>query len=63
MEEQYRKEIVWWDILCIPGIGFLRDCFGYSLIAVEVSHENKIFSITSRWNTYTEDSGNFITGE
>lgn len=24
---------------------------------------NKIASITSRWNTYTEDSGNFITEE
>ena len=32
-----------------------------SLIAVEVSPENKIVSITSRWNTCAGDTGNFIT--
>lgn len=61
MEEQYGKEIAWWDTPCNPGMGFPRDCFGYSLIAVEVSHENIIVSITSRWNTYADDTDNFIT--
>ena len=51
----------WWDMPCIPGSGFPRDRFGYSLIAVEVSPENKIVSITSRWNTCAGDNGNFIT--
>lgn len=51
----------WWDVPCIPGFGFPRDRFGYSLIAVEVSPENKIVSITSRWNTCAGDTGNFIT--
>ena len=51
----------WWDVPCIPGFGFPRDRFGYSLIAVEVSPENKIVSITSRWNTCSGDTGNFIT--
>lgn len=51
----------WWDTPCIPGLGFPRDCFGYSLIAVEVSHENKIVSITSRWNTFAGDTGDFIS--
>ena len=51
----------WWDVPCIPGIGFPRDRFGYSLIAVEVSLDNKIVSITSRWNTCAGDTGDFIT--
>lgn len=51
----------WWDTPCVPGTGFPRDRFGYSLIAVEVSPENKIVSITSRWNTCAGDTGNFIT--
>ena len=51
----------WWEVPCIPGIGFPRDRFGYSLIAVEVSPENKIVSITSRWNTCSGDTGDFIT--
>ena len=51
----------WWDVPCIPGFGFPRDRFGYSLIAVEVSPENKIVSITSRWNTCVGDTGDFIT--
>lgn len=53
----------WWDIPCVPGAAFPHDRYGYSLIAVEVTPDNKIASITSRWNTYTEDSGNFITEE
>lgn len=51
----------WWDTPCVPGTAFPHDRYGYSLIAVEVTPDNKIASITSRWNTYTEDSGNFIT--
>ncbi len=51
----------WWDVPYIQGKGFPRDRFGYSLIAVEVSPENKIVSITSRWGTYAGDNGDFIT--
>ena len=51
----------WWDTPCVPGPAFPHDRYGYSLIAVEVTPDNKIASITSRWNTYAEDSGNFIT--
>ncbi|MBD5290079.1 MAG: hypothetical protein HDS26_05265 [Bacteroides sp.] len=50
----------WWNVPCIPGMSFPRDRFGYSLIAVEVSPENKIVSITSRWNTCGGDTGKFI---
>ena len=53
----------WWDVPCIPGIGFPHDKYGYSLIAVEVTPKNKIASVTSRWNTYTGDTGDFITDE
>lgn len=51
----------WWDVPCKPGSGFPRDKYGYSLIAVEVTPDNKIASITSRWNTYEGDTGNFIS--
>ena len=51
----------WWDVPCIPCMNFPHDRFGYSLIAVEVSPENKIVSITSRWNTCAGDAGDFIT--
>ena len=51
----------WWDVPCMPGMGFPRDHYGYSLIAVEVTPDNKIASITSRWNAYADDSGNFLT--
>ena len=53
----------WWNTPCVPGSGFPRDRFGYSLIAVEVSPENKIVSITSRWNACAGDTGDFITEE
>lgn len=53
----------WWDTPCVPGTAFPHDRYGYSLIAVEVTPDNKIASITSRWNTYTGDSGDFITEE
>lgn len=45
------------------GTGFPHDKYGYSLIAVEVTPENKIASVTSRWNTYAGDTGDFITEE
>lgn len=51
----------WWDVPCIPGNGFPRDRFGYSHIAVEVTPDNQIASITSRWNTCAGDTGDFIT--
>lgn len=51
----------WWDVPCKPGMGFPHDRYGYSLIAVEVTPENKIASVTSRWNTYAGDNGDFIT--
>ena len=51
----------WWDVPCIPGMSFPHDQYGYSLIAVEVSPDNKIVSITSRWNTCAGDTGDFIT--
>lgn len=51
----------WWDTPCIPGAAFPRDRYGYSLIAVEVTPDNKIASITSRWNTCAGDCENFIS--
>lgn len=53
----------WWGVPCIPGNGFPHDRFGYSLIAVEVTPDNQIASITSRWNTYAGDTDNFISGD
>lgn len=53
----------WWDVPCMPGKGFPRDRYGYSLIAVEVTPDNKIASITSRWNTCADDTGYFISEE
>lgn len=51
----------WWDVPCIPGKGFPRDKFGYSLIAVEITPDNKIASVTSRWNTYGGKTGEFLS--
>ncbi len=53
----------WWDVPCAPGKAFPHDTYGYSLIAVEVSSDNEIVSISSRWNTYAEDGGHFLTEE
>ena len=53
----------WWDIPCIPGMGFPHDKYGYSLIAVEVTPENTIASVTSRWNTCAGDTGEFLSSE
>lgn len=51
----------WWDTPCVPGTAFPHDRYGYSLIAVEVTPDNQIASITSRWNTCAGDTGGFIT--
>lgn len=51
----------WWDIPCVLGAAFPHDQYGYSLIAVEVTPDNKIASVISRWNTYSGDDGNFVT--
>lgn len=53
----------WWDIPCIPGTCFPHDKYGYSLIAVEVTPQNKIASVTSRWNTCAGDTGEFLSPE
>lgn len=53
----------WPDVECIPGLGFPHDRFGYSLIAVEVTPDNKIASVTSRWNTCAGDTGDFLSTE
>lgn len=52
-----------WDIPSIPGMGFPHDKYGYSLIAVEVTPDNKIASVTSRWNTCAGDTGEFLSPE
>ena len=51
----------WWDVPCMPGMSFPHDKYAYSLIVVEVTPENKIASVTSRWNTYAGDTGDFLT--
>lgn len=53
----------WWDVPCVPGMDFPHDKYGYSLIAVEVTPENKIASVTSRWNTCAGDTGDFLSPE
>lgn len=53
----------WPDVECVPGTGFPHDKFGYSLIAVEVTPNNKIVSVISRWNTYAGDTGDFLSPE
>lgn len=51
----------WEFIHCIPGQKFPYDEYGYSLIAVEMSPENKIISVTSRWNTGSCNNDFFIS--
>ena len=51
----------WCGVTSIPGKNFPHDRFGYSLIAVELSSDNKIISVTSRWNENGENSENFLT--
>lgn len=51
----------WWEVPCVPGKNFPYDKYGYSLIAVEISLDNEIVSVTSRWNECSENSGKFLT--
>lgn len=53
----------WIDLETIPGTGFPRDNYGCSLIAVEMTPDNEIASVTSRWNTCASDTGNFFSAE
>ncbi len=53
----------WVDVPCQQGVNFPYDNYGFSLIAVEISPENKIVSVTSRWNTYAGDTGEFLSEE
>ena len=53
----------WWDVPCIPGMGFPHDKYGYSLMAVEITPDNQIASVTSRWNTCAGDTGDFLSPE
>ena len=51
----------WRNVPCVPEAGFPKDAYGYSLIAVEVTPDNQISSITSRWNTCGVETGLFIS--
>lgn len=53
----------WWDVPCVKGKNFPHDKFGHSLIAVEVTPDNEIASVTSRWNTYAGLNGDFLSPE
>lgn len=53
----------WYDVPCAPGANFPHDQFGYSLISIEVSPDDEIVSITSRWNIFSPDDGHFLTKE
>ena len=53
----------WWETPCIPGMDFPHDKYGYSLIAVGITPENKIASVTSRWHTCACDTGDFLSPE
>lgn len=53
----------WWETPCIPGMSFPYDKYGYSLIAVEMTPDNKVASVTSRWNTCAGDTENFLSPE
>lgn len=50
----------WQEVKSVPGRDFPYDQYGYSLIAVEMSSDNKIVSVTSRWNECSENSGKFL---
>lgn len=49
----------WQEVPCVPGMSFPHDKYGYSLIAVQVTPDNRIASVTSRWNT----TGEFLSPE
>lgn len=44
----------WWDVPCQTGENYPLDNYGLSFLAVEVDYDNRIRSITTRWN----DTGN-----
>ena len=39
-----------WDVPCQPGENYPIDNYGLSLLAVEIGADNRIRSITTRWN-------------
>lgn len=51
----------WKETESVPGCDFPHDHFGYSLIAVEVTPDNEIASVTSRWNTCDSTSRMFLS--
>ena len=53
----------WRKVPCIPGMNFPYDEYGYSLIAVEMSPDNKIVSVTSRWNNCSYNHNYFLLPE
>lgn len=40
----------WWDTPCQTGENYPLDNYGLSLLAVEIGNDNRIRSITTRWN-------------
>lgn len=53
----------WWEVESIPGKDFPRDNYGCSLVAVEMTPDNKVASVTSRWNNCAGDTGDFFSAE
>lgn len=51
----------WRKVSCVPGMNFPYDEYGYSLIAVEMSPDNKIVSVTSRWNNCSNNPNYFLS--
>ena len=53
----------WYELPCVPGANFPHDQYGYSLIAIEVTPDDEIVSVTSRWNTFAPDDGHYLSKE
>lgn len=53
----------WIDLESIPGKGFPRDNYGCSLVAVEMTPDNQVASVTSRWNSCAGDTGDFFSAD
>ena len=51
----------WRKVTCVPGMNFPYDEYGYSLIAVEISPDKEMISVTSRWNNYSINSDSFLS--
>ena len=51
----------WKKVTCVPGMNFPYDEYGYSLIAVEISPDKEMVSVTSRWNNYSINSDSFLS--